>query len=255
MNKPMAGFVFLASCSAFGQTAPQPAFDVASVKPSRIARTGGPGRHRETIRLTPDTLTMQNVSMSSCIQWAFGVKDYQVSGPSWLDDERYDIVAKTTSPSPDDRMRVMLQALLAERFKLKLHHEAKELPVFDLVVAKNGAKLRKADGDGESKIKQGKTGELSMVVEKTSMEQWANRLSNFVEHPVRDRTGLQGAFDFALDLEPFMKDSPPAPGRGIDLTDAVLAALPAQLGLRLEGHKGTVDTLAVDHAEKVPSGN
>jgi uncharacterized protein (TIGR03435 family) len=89
----------------------------------------------------------------------------------------------------------MFQALLVERFKLKLHHEAKELRVFDLVVAKNGSRLQKADREGESKIKEGRTGGLSMVVEKTSMEQRATLLSKFVERPVRDETELDGAYD------------------------------------------------------------
>jgi uncharacterized protein (TIGR03435 family) len=150
-----AGLVLVASWvnATFGQSAAAPqTFDVASVKPSQIAKQGGPGHNVERVRALPGGVDMRNVSLRSCIQWAYSVKDYQVSGPDWIAEERYDIAAKTDSPVPDAQMRLMLQALLVNRFELRLHHETKDLPLFDLVVGRSAPNPRKAASEGASEI-------------------------------------------------------------------------------------------------------
>ena len=121
-------------------------FEVASVKPAApptpgqfmVGVRGGPG--------TPDPgqATFSNVTQRLLLTKAYGVQDYQISGPGWLDSERYDIVAKVPKGATKEQFMVMLQNLLAERFKLTLHHETKELPRYALVVAKNGPKLKEA---------------------------------------------------------------------------------------------------------------
>ena len=125
----------------------QPAFEVASVKPNPNAKAGGEGSARETIDSAPGSLTMRNVSLRSCVRWAYGLRDYQLTAPASTAAERYDIVAKATGPAPVNQLRLMLQTLLAERFQLALHRESRELPVFALTVAKNGPRLRAPTAD------------------------------------------------------------------------------------------------------------
>jgi uncharacterized protein (TIGR03435 family) len=142
-----SGLIIFASCAAFGQGAAEsPTFEVASVKPAepqspgqmRVRMSGGPG--------TPDPgqLTYTNVSLKNVLINAYDVNDYQINGPKWLDGERFDIVAKIPQGATKEQFRLMLQNLLAERFKLALHHETKELPMYALVVGKGGPKLKEA---------------------------------------------------------------------------------------------------------------
>jgi len=142
-----AALLVLASGAAFAQTGDSgPAFEVASVKaaapqaPGRMmmGRRGGPG--------TPDPLqvTYTNVNMRFLLQEAYNVKSYQISGPGWLDTERFDISAKIAPGASKEQFQGMIQNLLKERFKLALHHETKDMPVFALVVAKNGPKLKES---------------------------------------------------------------------------------------------------------------
>ncbi len=142
-----AGLIVSTSCAAFGQgTTESPTFEVASVKPAepqpegmmRVRMSGGPG--------TPDPgqLTYTNVSLKNVLINAYDVNDYQISGPNRLDGERFDIVAKIPQGTTKEQFRLMLQNLLAERFKLALHHETKELPIYALVVGKGGPKLKEA---------------------------------------------------------------------------------------------------------------
>ena len=142
-----AGLLALAVCAASAQTPEaSPTFDVASVKPAApmipgrmmVRMSGGPG--------TPDPgqLTYTNVAFKNLLMAAYNVKGYQISGPGWLDSERFDIVAKVPQGATKEQFQVMLQNLLAERFKLTLHHETKELPIYALVVGKNGLKMKES---------------------------------------------------------------------------------------------------------------
>src|SRR5206468_2949056 len=107
--------------AAYGQLETQhPEFEVASIRLSQAGKAGGKGGVKETIQVSPDSLTMRNVSMRSCIRWAYHVMTVQVSGPDWLNAERYDIVAKAADRTDEERLRLMLQSLLRERFKLEL---------------------------------------------------------------------------------------------------------------------------------------
>lgn len=121
--------------------APQ-SFEVASIKPS-----AGDGRSVR-IGISPGgRYNASGVSVKLLIQQAYDVRDFQISGgPSWLSSERYDIVAKAETPNlTREQVRVLLQSLLAERFQLRLHRESKEMPVYALVVGKNGHKLHKSE--------------------------------------------------------------------------------------------------------------
>jgi uncharacterized protein (TIGR03435 family) len=146
-----AGLIIFTSCATFGQSAAEsPTFEVASIKPAppptgmgiRVMMRGGPG--------TPDPgqLTYSNVSLKNVLMNAYAVKGYQINGPKWLDSERFDIVAKIPKGATKEQFQIMLQNLLAERFKLTLHHETKELPMYALVVGKGGPKMKESVDDG-----------------------------------------------------------------------------------------------------------
>jgi uncharacterized protein (TIGR03435 family) len=123
-------------------------FEVASVKPDRIGSAGGESAPREKITVSPGSLTMRSVTLQTCIKWAYGLRDFQISGPGWLSSERYDIAAKASGPAAEPELRLMLRALLADRFKLKTRMETKEKPIYALVVAKGGPRLHASkDGD------------------------------------------------------------------------------------------------------------
>jgi uncharacterized protein (TIGR03435 family) len=149
-----AGLVAFTSCAALAQTAENsPTFEVASVKPAApitgnrisVMMRGGPG--------TPDPgqITYNNVTLKNVLMNAYDVKGFQISGPDWLDSARYDIVAKVPQGATKAQFRLMLQNLLAERFKLTLHREKKELPMYALVVGKNGPKMKESVDDVAAK--------------------------------------------------------------------------------------------------------
>jgi uncharacterized protein (TIGR03435 family) len=139
-------------------TAATPSFEVATIKPAappassmgagggmkfaiRMGAQGGPGTS------DPGQITYSNLPVRNLLVNAYGVKTYQISGPAWIDTERFDIVAKVPKGASKDDVKLMLQNLLAERFKLTLHREKKELPMYALVVGKNGSKMKESPPD------------------------------------------------------------------------------------------------------------
>ncbi len=120
------------------------AFEVASVKP---AAPQPPGQFRISMGGDPGRVDYQGVSLKILIERAYQIKSYQVTGPDWLDSERFDVVAKLPDGAKPEDVPKMLQTLLAERFKLTVHREQKTLPVYALGVGKNGPKLQKSGGE------------------------------------------------------------------------------------------------------------
>jgi uncharacterized protein (TIGR03435 family) len=193
--------------------------------------------------------------------FAYHLRAEAVSGPAWLDSERYDVVAKALQTVPPDDLRRMLQALLAERFKLAVHTEQKPMPAFALVVGKSGPKLQASDtailsGQRCSPI-EGAEGQKHIQCRHMTMSVLADNLQELslgdFPIPVIDQTGLTGAFDFKLDWTPAARlpvpDTDPAPG----LT--VFQAVETQLGLKLESRKLPLPVIVVDHVERVPVEN
>ncbi len=226
-------------------------FEVASVKPNRSAT--GETAPREKITASPGSLTMQSVSLQACIKWAYGLRDFQISGPGWISSEKYDIAAKSTGPATEQELRLMLRALLADRFKLKTHTETKDKPVYALVVAKNGPKLHRALDEDPSFGPVG--GEL--VFRNFSMPDLADRLSSRpfkLDLPVLDRTGLEGRFDFVLKLATG-PDELKHTLEGMEQGPSILVFFQDQLGLKLESRKGPIEMLIVESAEKIPAAN
>jgi uncharacterized protein (TIGR03435 family) len=215
---------------------------------------GGGGGRGGNILTSQDGVTMRNVTLSACIQWAYSVRDYQVSGPGWLTEDRYDITAKAVGAVPDDQLRLMLQALLAERFQLTLHRQTKELQSYALVVGKNGPKLKESTSEGATNIQRSRQG-LGVTVERATMAQLAEALSQVLRVPVFDNTGLTGRYDATLDVMAYIpldvKPGDPPP----DLISIAITALQDLLGLKLEARKTPVEILTIDHAERAPTEN
>jgi len=249
------------ACQSFGQSAPAaPAFDVASVRVSQLGKAGGEGSRRQSIQFSPDSVTMRNASFRSCIQWAYHVMDYQITGPDWLATERYDIAAKSASAVPEDQLRQMLQTLLAERFKLTLHRQTKELPAYVLMVAKGGPKFKESATDGEPSIDP-QLNRMAVVIQRTPVSQLVEGLSNILRAPILDETGLKGKYDVTIDVAKYLPDIQArgdGGGRGgppVDPIPIIMTGLQEELGLKLESRKMPLDLLIIDHAEKVPTEN
>lgn len=243
-------FLLSAVC-AFSQAR----FDVASIKPSKLS---GEGRNRENVTANPGTLTMHNLSLRSALQWAYRMKEYQVSGPAWIGDERFDISAKAADAAGEDQLRAMLQNLLAERFKIELRHEKKDLPFYALLVAKNGPELAAGKTDGKSVLQPNGTG---LAAQDTSLSEVADLLTQIATRmnlpPVIDMTGLKGRYNFTVNASDFLQslsagNAAPDPSA---IMVGVIEILQEQLGLRAELRKTLTDVLIVDRAEKLPTEN
>jgi uncharacterized protein (TIGR03435 family) len=234
-------------------------FEVASVKPS----AGG----KAMMKSDPGRIGYSNVTLKRVLMSAYDVKDYQISAPEWLSTARFDITA-TFAEHTD--VNAMLRDLLATRFKMTVHRESKELPIYSLVVAKNGPKIKPASSGAPDEEQlatmqkdQGRDGfpVLSLrpgglVIETRSgrgritgkeipIAKLADLLSGQVGRPVFDMTELAGKFSFSLYFSPDgAGDEPP-----------LFAALQEQLGLRLDARKGPVELLVIDHVERVPTEN
>jgi uncharacterized protein (TIGR03435 family) len=239
--------IFALSRALSGQP---PAFDVASVKPAQHPIDAGGGSHSFVNTPSPGTLRAENASIQELIEFAYDVKDYQISGAHWMETfsgTGYDIDAKAAPGTAKKQMRLMLQALLAERFKLAVHRETKILPQFHLVVAKGGPKLREAGPDSPHgwTYRGGST-----TFQGISMPILTEHLALEMHQIVVDKTELKGQYDFTLQYvreEGASLDGPNAP--------SLFAAVQEQLGLKLVSTKGPVEIIVVDHAEKIPTGN
>jgi uncharacterized protein (TIGR03435 family) len=246
--KLLAMAVFLTAAGA--QT---PAvFEVASVKP--IAESVGyPPRRGYWVepRMDDPQRFRALTYVEPLIEWAYRVRDFQVvGGPQWIRDvhSRFDIQAMAPRASTRNEMRQMAQALLSDRFQLKVHRESKELAVYALVAGKSGPKLPAAkdvpdgdDDDGAINIGQGR-----VIARGVSMATLVRILSENLERPAIDRTNLSGRYDFTLNYDP---NSLPDWRLG-----PALFSMVQDIGLKLEARKEMVEMIVVDSIEQ-PSGN
>src|SRR5262249_28492229 len=146
---------------------------------------------------SPGTLVGVNASLEECIRMAYDVKEYQVSGPDWInsDEASYDIEAKAPPDTSPLRMALMLRALLRERFHLAVHRENRILPAYFLTRGKNGPRLPKAaDGAKGGLTAYGSRFKVRVTGDSATMEALANRLTRDLGHPVFDKTGIPGAY-------------------------------------------------------------
>lgn len=249
-------------------------FDVASVKPDESGRAGSDG-----FQVAYGTLTVRNVSLKMLIQAAYRTQGPRIlGGPTWLSSDRYDVIAKGPATANKEQVWLMLQSLLADRFKVHLHSESKDLPIYELQVAKGGPKLPKRDdsdcGDASSPDPSGRlsVNPCGALVsfwapqggviqgQKVGIPELANTLTAFVDRPVVDRTGLRGTFDVELRWTPddyhFAAGQSEVPhvAESPEPGPSIIAAVQEQLGLKLTSVKGPIEVLVIDHAEK-PTGN
>jgi uncharacterized protein (TIGR03435 family) len=234
-----------------------PAFEVASIKPTNPGERGG------GIRMQGRQFTATNLSVSNLILIAYGIHPRQLIGaPDWIEKDRYDILGKPdVEGQPNNRqMRALFQKLLADHFRMKFHHEKREFSVYTIVVAKNGAKLTASEEDPKRDPLMFFYGPGKVVAKNATITDFAELLQGGVlDRPVVDRTGLAGRYDFGLIYRPDQPlagdrgDKSPAPSDQDALQD-IYGAVQQQLGLRLEATKTPVDVIVVDHLEK-PSEN
>jgi uncharacterized protein (TIGR03435 family) len=174
------------------------AFEVASVKP---AAPQTPGRFQISMGGDPGRVNYTFVSVKNLIERAYSIKSYQVTGPDWLDSERFDVVAKLPDGAKQEDVPKMLQTLLAERFKLTVHREQKTLPIYALIVGKGGSKLQKTDGEpGGLRMQMGMKGR--QIQGKVTLDGLVGMLSRLLDRPVIDQTELTGVFDLKLEWMP-----------------------------------------------------
>jgi uncharacterized protein (TIGR03435 family) len=280
----VAGFLAVAAPIAFGllhpaqtrarsqgqdPTAVAPVFDVVSITPNKSDHS------MFKMMFEPDGFSATSVTLLMLIRTAYDVQDEQISGaPSWLSSENYDVEAKMRSSIADElsklsedqrniERRRMLRALLANRFKLALHREAKEVGVYALLIVKGGPKLQEAKpgdtypngfkgpdgGSGAGMFRMGTygggSGELAgqgLPIASEVRASLAGLLSQQLGRTVLDKTGLAGNYDFTLKWAPNGKEG------------SIFTAIQEQLGLKLESQEGPVEVLVIDHVER-PSGN
>jgi uncharacterized protein (TIGR03435 family) len=242
-----ARLILAVSVAAYGQ---QLTFDAAAIKP--CPRTppnvidsvppGGPGSS------DPGRIHYTWMPLKRLIMNAYNVKDFQILGPDWLGSTRFDIEATMPPTTTMEQFRIMLQNLLVERFKLAIHHDVKELPIYSLSVAKGGIKMKESTNFDE----RPRTAEFVMtdrarlVGYQQTIDDLAGHLPRFVSRPVIDSSGRTAKYDFVLTFSL----------EGSETSDPdIFTALQFQLGLKLEAKKGPVDRIVIDHIEQTPSAN
>ncbi len=247
-------------------------FEVASIRLSKNPEPGG------NVEITPGRFRGTDLALQWLILTAYGIKSGNLSGdlPSWTISLRYDIDAKTGDSSDEDQILLALQTLLQNRFKLRLHREMKEEPVYFLTIGKNGIKMPpgncvpvKKDFPNEC-WSQGSDGLIRTLdwrgvrisdATGVAYRTLVGQLSASVKRPVIDRTGLSGTFDvhlrWAIDPPPAMVAGT-APNTATPSAESsapsIFDSLEEQLGLKLESGRGPAEYLIVDHVER-PSDN
>jgi uncharacterized protein (TIGR03435 family) len=270
--------LFSLSAGAIGQRTAHPEFEVASIKPA------APDARGTSVRPVGNGISITNMTLKEMITLAYRVQPFQVSGgPAWLDSVHYNVTAKSeTAPKMED-VPLMIQALLADRFQLALHHESKELPIYAIVLARKDGRL----GPNLTESKEGsctpmdptkpppppKPGEpplLGCGGMMTGLDRLRavgmridglESLSRLLGRTVVDKTGLTGVYDmkaeWTLDdnqLANITAPGAPRPTPPDNAGPSIFTAFQEQLGLKLESQKGPVDVLVLDRAEK-PSEN
>jgi uncharacterized protein (TIGR03435 family) len=240
-----------------------PEFDVASIKLQPWTGNGS-----IAIFIRGSTLDAEHVSVLDLIEFAYDMRDIQVSGaPAWVrraalvDSELYQVVAKVPegAPPPQGVFRQMLKALLADRFKLRVRLGQKQLDVYKLVVSPDGPRMKESAADTHFDFRVssiGKYGVRIMASHMTMEELISHQLCSYTDRPIFDETGLSSPYDFTLEFiaeNAVHENAAPVEGTGIDDARPLAAAI-RLLGLRLEPGKAMFDTIAIDRVER-PTAN
>ena len=241
---------------------PPAVFDVAVIRPNPGDLTG---HSHIWSSATDGHFKAQNVTALALIRYAYSVPETRIDGgPSWMRSKAFDLEAKS-DPATDDqlsklpsaeareRKQRMLQSLLADRFALKVHEETRTLPVYALVMVKDGPKFGPSQKNGTTVNSYNGNGNRSMTVQGSdhTIRLLAEELSKTVGRVVVDKTGLDGRFDLTVK---WVADDVATAGSDLPSGPSLFTALQEQLGLKLESEKGPVQVLVVDHVD-LPSGN
>ena len=282
--------VFSALAANSQGTTDKPEFEVASVKRvetpehSPLASLPGPvaemiGFHGGPGTADPGRIDYQSVNLKMLLARAYNVKPDRISGPGWLGLERYTIEAKLPPGTDTARLRLMLQQLLVERFRISLHREMKDTPVYRLKVARNGPRLkppeelphydsederreamRKGAMENLAKIRAAveastrtgiRTNNRRFGLARATTERFAEVLSSNLDRPVKDMTQLEGEYSFQLDWTPDSDLRDDEPSSRV----SIFTAIQEQLGLKLEAGNEAIELLVIDKAEKEPTSN
>ena len=268
---------------AMGWAAGPVEFEVVSIKPAKPMTMG-----KMMVGMNADDAMLRytNVSLKDCIREAFDVRDYQVQGPEWLESDRFDIVAKLPAASNKKQIPEMLQAMLADRFHLAVKQGTEEHAVYALVAGKGGPKLKKADVQTSPKPDEkhvgGMGGKNAMMMRvspegvhltapSATLGRLAEMISHFAARPVVDMTGIPGEYDFELTFAPeTMRAMPfgggprmgPPPGdAGREAAQAPAEPAPSiydavkAYGLKQEPKKAPMETIVVEHVDRMPTEN
>jgi uncharacterized protein (TIGR03435 family) len=273
-------------CSLFAQQ-----FEVASIRPSAQERDG---QVSVGVHIDGAQVRVVSLSLRDYLAIAFRTRGNMISGPDWTGSERFNISATLPSGSTPAQLPEMFQALLADRFRVKLHKEKKEFPVYALLVGKGPLKLKEtppdsdpdkdepkgivdATGGGSAagvSVNLGHGSSWSFIpnrfeAKKLTMEQFAANLERFADRPIVEMTGLMGQYDLAFDVNPddyrpmLIRSAvyagvalPPQALRLLDgSSSAALGDALQQIGLKLEARKAPLDVLVIDDALKTPTAN
>jgi len=265
MKALFAIFFIVPTGSAFAQTPVATAFEVVSVKPN----TSGSRRSSTRALSGGRRFVANNNTVRQLILEAYNLRGLQlIGGPAWIDSDHFDIDASAPEDASPDRFLPMMRALLADRFKLTVHTETKEQPIYALVLArvdkKLGPQIKESTLDCASSAQPAPSKECGMNTNLSNgggdmkgggltLADLAGWLAGFVtDRMVIDRTGLTGQFDFELRWTPQnLQAAQPNPADGAKTPDGppIFVALPEQLGLKLEAQRGLVEFVVIDSVQ------
>jgi uncharacterized protein (TIGR03435 family) len=240
MEKVSVPFMKLILCLALCGVAWGQSFEGATIKPSDMTAESG------QMARDPRMVALSHVSLQNLMAQAYLIRNFQISGPDWLDTDRFDIVAKLPDGATRDQLPAMLQSLLKERFHLTVHQEHKTMTADVLSPGKDGVKMKAIDSEVRDVRTSG--GAHRWIAGKLTMAYFAGLLANLIEQPVVDETGLKGVYD--IDIEWASDET-----EGMDGTPSLPAVLADKLGLRLDSRKAPVDIYVIDRIDRVPTAN
>jgi uncharacterized protein (TIGR03435 family) len=283
-----SGLLFALACAA---QSPKPEFEVASIRPSNPVPDG---QVNVGVHIDGSQVSVSHLTLKDYLGIAYRMKVSQINGPDWISSDRFDVAATIPAGVSTSQFPEMMQALLNDRFKLKIHREKKDFAVYALTVGKGPLKLKESKPDPETEsaepkdvttvtgggsaagvgVNLGHGASWSFVpnhfsAKKLTIAQFAANLERFADRPIVDMTELKGQYDLDFDINP--DDYRPmlirsAVNAGVSLppqalslldgsTSAGLADAVAQTGLKLDARKAPLDVIVVDDALKTPVAN
>ena len=279
----------------FAQASAPPVFEVASIKealPLSIENSQAVQFH-VGMHIDGSRADYGFMSLADLIPYACRVKRYQLSGPGWMNERRWDILAKLPAGQPADRAPEMMQNLLAERFKLAIHRENREQSVYALVIGNGKLKIKEAAAQeeppptpepgraggsgagfsvsggatGKVRVKLAPNGGMQLEMPKITIDALADMLMQFIDRPIVNATELKGNYQVTLNLPTELMTGMPAAqkltailglgsfGMAPDSSGPAIFQAVKELGLELKSRKASIETIIVDHVEKTPTAN